>query len=250
MAGKHYITAMRYTLLPGVILFIFGLAFAPIRDAISDEETANEVLLQAIPFVSIFITIILLFIMLIAFVALRLHKRVTHHTHQAVEWTLVGGIILGMVSMFQAVQIVGYEYGFLLLLFSLLSFILWTHVTPRSAKFDETLKFNQTATITGAVGGIVTVVLIVLILANVAQPQEPYGYRQRQWDTFDEERQAEIRDEAQQNFQTAEIPYFAVLSIVPGQLVFFGLREVILPAPKKEEEEQAKVARVAIGGSS
>ena len=128
-----YLIAWKYAGLPALAMLILGLIASPLRDALVDEETADEVLLQAIPYVAIFITIILLFILTIAFVAIRLHKRMVNHAHQAIEWTLVGGIVIGLTSMLQRVNIVAYEFGFLLLLFSLLAFILWTHVTPASA---------------------------------------------------------------------------------------------------------------------
>ena len=229
-----YFLWLKYVGVPALIVFIFGLVSAPLRDAIFDQETSQEVLLQALPFVSIFVTIILLFILLIAFVAIRLHKSIPHRTHRAIELTLVAGILVGLVSMFQSVNIVGYNYGFLLLLIILLSFILWIHVTPRMKSDDEKLPpFSRRDVMTGLIAGVITAVLVISLFTSIGQPQEPFGLRQRQWESYDEDRQAEIRDQALSEFQSIQIPYFVVLSLVPGALVFFAVRELV--ASKTEE---------------
>lgn len=47
---KLYFLWLKYVGVPALVIFIFGLVSAPLRDAIFDQETAQEVLLQAIPF--------------------------------------------------------------------------------------------------------------------------------------------------------------------------------------------------------
>jgi lysylphosphatidylglycerol synthetase-like protein (DUF2156 family) len=227
---RLYYLWLKYVGVPALVIFIFGLVSAPLRDAIFSPETAQEVLLQAIPFVSIFITIILLFMLLIAFVAIRLHKRISYRTHKAIELTLVAGILICLFSMFQSVNMVGYSYGFLFLLSCLLSFILWTHVTPRAISADDSLPSASQRDLTiGLVAGFVTVVMVLSILYSTGQPQAPFGLRQRQWDSYDEDRQTVIQDQAMSEFQTIQIPYFVVISLIPGAIIFFVARELTTP---------------------
>ena len=47
--------------------------------------------------------------------------------------------VLGIIGMFQPWIFSAYKYGFLLLLFSTLAFILWSHVTPAATSQEEEL---------------------------------------------------------------------------------------------------------------
>jgi hypothetical protein len=53
-------------------------------------------------------------------------------TYTRVERVLIGLILLGMLGMFQPLGIALYRYGFLLLLFSTLGFIVFSHLSPRA----------------------------------------------------------------------------------------------------------------------
>ena len=53
-------------------------------------------------------------------------------TYTRVERALIGLILLGMVGMFQPLGIALYRYGFLLLLFSTLGFIVFSHLSPQA----------------------------------------------------------------------------------------------------------------------
>ena len=52
-------------------------------------------------------------------------------TYSLVERALIALILLGIVGMFQPLVIDLYRYGFLLLLFSTLGFIVFSHVSPK-----------------------------------------------------------------------------------------------------------------------
>jgi len=52
-------------------------------------------------------------------------------TYSLVERVLIGLILLGIVGMFQPIAIDLYRYGFLLLLFSTLGFIVFSHMSPK-----------------------------------------------------------------------------------------------------------------------
>jgi hypothetical protein len=52
-------------------------------------------------------------------------------TFRRVERTIIVLMLLGMVGMFQPLSLLLFRYGFLLLLFSTIAFIVISHMTPR-----------------------------------------------------------------------------------------------------------------------
>lgn len=122
-----------------VILLILGAAAGPvIRSLATPQQMATNVLLSAIPFVLIFAAIVLTFITLVAFVSSLLSHNIAPHVYRPIELTIIGGIVLGIFGMFQPWWFQGYRIGFFVLLFSTLSFILWSHVVPRGMRLQET----------------------------------------------------------------------------------------------------------------
>jgi hypothetical protein len=114
-----------------VILLILGAIAGPvIQSNATEEQLATNVLLAAIPFILIFVAILLAFIAVIALVGSVLNNRVSEGTYRWVERIIIAGIVFGVIGMFQPWLFVFYRYGFLLLLFSTLAFILWSHVSP------------------------------------------------------------------------------------------------------------------------
>ena len=83
------------------------------------------------------VMVILGFIAIIYVVASMLDNNIPARTHRIIEQILIGGIILGVVGMFQPWLFEGYKYGFLLLLISTLCFILWSHITPKRELVQE-----------------------------------------------------------------------------------------------------------------
>jgi hypothetical protein len=79
------------------------------------------------------VAIILAFITLIVIVARLLNGNITHKQYRPIELTLISGIVLGIFSMFQPWVFGLFKIGFLVLLASTLGFILWSHITPKSA---------------------------------------------------------------------------------------------------------------------
>lgn len=57
-------------------------------------------------------------------------------TYSRVERVLIALILLGIVGMFQPLGIALYRYGFLLLLFSTLGFIIFSHLSPKGEAPD------------------------------------------------------------------------------------------------------------------
>jgi hypothetical protein len=117
-----------------VIVLVLGLLAGPyIQSRYTPEELADNVLLNAIPFVLIFVAIILSFIAFIVIVGSLLNKNVSQRVYRIVERLLIAGIVLGVIGMFQPWVFAAYTYGFILLLFSTLAFIVWSHIVPKGA---------------------------------------------------------------------------------------------------------------------
>jgi hypothetical protein len=120
------------------LLLILGAVGGPlIRSLATPEEMAGNVLLSAIPFILIFVAIILAFIALIVVVARLLNNNIRESVYRPIEFALIAGIVVGVVGMFQPWLFIFYKMGFLLLLFSTLGFILWSHVVPKRAQRQE-----------------------------------------------------------------------------------------------------------------
>lgn len=119
-------------------LLILGLLAGPfIQKRATPEQLASNVLLSAIPFILIFVAIILFFITLIVLIATALSNNISPRTYRIIESILIAGIVLGILGMFQPWLFEAYKYGFVVLLFSTLTFIVWSHVTPRRAEIRE-----------------------------------------------------------------------------------------------------------------
>lgn len=118
-----------------VVLLILGFAAGPIIRALATpEQMQSNVLLSAIPFILVFVAILLTFIGVIRVVASVLSHNISASVYRMIESALIAGIVLGIVGMFQPWLFIFYKYGFLLLLASTLGFILWSHVTPKGVR--------------------------------------------------------------------------------------------------------------------
>jgi hypothetical protein len=119
-------------------MLILGAAAGPVlRLVVSEQQFATNVLLSAIPFVFTFVAIILSFISLTWLIASLLNNNIPERIYRPIEYIIIGGIVLGVMGMFQPWFFLGYRYGFLLLLVSTLGFILWSHVVPRGVHHDH-----------------------------------------------------------------------------------------------------------------
>jgi hypothetical protein len=126
--------------MPIAIIIVLILAFisGPLINATTTEEQlATNVLLNAIPFLLFFVAILLTFITFIIVVARLLDGKVSKRTYSIIEKVIIAGILLGIIGMFQPWVFEFYKYGFLLLLVSTLSFIVWSHVQPKTELRQE-----------------------------------------------------------------------------------------------------------------
>ncbi len=119
-------------LIAALVLFIIGAIFRPVGGLLIDpEQMETNIFLLAIPFLTIFVAIILTFIFSIFLVARALNGRIQERVYRPIETVILAGIALGIIGMFQPFTIVLYRIGFHVLLFSTLSFIVWSHISPR-----------------------------------------------------------------------------------------------------------------------
>lgn len=117
-----------------VILLVLGLiAWQVIPNIVTEEQMARNVILAAIPFILVFASIIIAFMSLVWFAASKLNNNISEKTYRPIEYVLIGGIVLGILFMFQPWMFELFRIGFFLLLVSTIFYILWSHVRPRGA---------------------------------------------------------------------------------------------------------------------
>jgi lysylphosphatidylglycerol synthetase-like protein (DUF2156 family) len=213
-----------------IIAAIIGALFNTVIRPLLNERIRNEVIITAIPFIAIFAAILLLFIMSVALLGVRFHATLPSRTHTAVEYTIIASILIGVVALFQSWSIAPYMFGLGLLLFSVLAFIIWSHIAPRNKRDDALLPpFTSRATTTGVIAGLIVAALVFGSFAVSSVPKEPYGVRQRQWNTYSDEKKVEAQGAAIRAYRTAYLPFFVVYGALPGLVVFFLTRELTTP---------------------
>jgi hypothetical protein len=138
MEDERMITPLPKSLpITAVILLVLGIALSPfIQDIFTEEQLSTNPLFSGIPFLLVFISIILFFMSFTWWVSNRLNFRVSDKVYQRIEKIFIGGIVLGIIMMFQPWVFVLFRYGFYLLLVSTLAFIVWSHVTA-AAPIDD-----------------------------------------------------------------------------------------------------------------
>ncbi len=113
-----------------VILLILGIIAVPaVQNIFSEEQLNRNAILSGIPFILVFASIILFFMSFIWFLSNKLNFRISDKFYNIIEKIIIGGIILGIVLMFQPWVFVLFRYGFYLLLVSTLAFMVWSHIT-------------------------------------------------------------------------------------------------------------------------
>ena len=124
--------------LTAVLLIVLGVAaYFLIQATATPEQLAQNVLLSALPFILIFVAIILLFATLIIFTNSRLGNNIAPRPHFVIEALAMAGIVLGILGIFQPWVFALYGPSFVVLLVSTLFFILWSHVQPNRVVLHE-----------------------------------------------------------------------------------------------------------------
>jgi Na+/melibiose symporter-like transporter len=214
-----------------IIAFAISLLFPALLNVLP-ENAQNAVLLNAIPFFAAFVGVLLLFILLIVLVALHYNGRVPARCYQGVEYTIIAAILGGVVCLFQWQDFIPYRYGFPLLLLATLAFILWSHVVPANSRLSANLRpLNQKNQLIGLLAGLVVGLIIAASIIGANAPKAPYGLRERVWNTYTAERQAEVAAEASSRFNTVEVFFISLLSLFPAVAVYFVAREALAGSP-------------------
>ena len=84
-----------------VMLVLGLLAGSFINSRMTEEQLVDNVFINAVPFVLIFVAIILTFIAVIYVVASMLDNNISLRAHRIIEQILIVGIVLGVVGMYQ-----------------------------------------------------------------------------------------------------------------------------------------------------
>ncbi len=133
-----------------VVLFVLGIiALQIVPNVVPEERMARNVILAAIPFILIFASIIVAFMSLVWFAASKLSNNIPEKIYRPVEYALMVGIVLGILLMFQPWVFELFRVGFLMLLLSTLSYILWSHVRPKSSEGPDDLASVSVSEIEG-----------------------------------------------------------------------------------------------------
>lgn len=130
-------TKGRKRLLIGMLIVALGFIVVGVIDTqivaatLTPQNLADNPLAGGIPFLLIFVGILLSYIDLIIFMATKLNNRVSEKIFRPIERLLIAGIVLGIVGMFQPFVMTFYTLGFIVLFVSLFGYIAWSHIVPR-----------------------------------------------------------------------------------------------------------------------
>jgi hypothetical protein len=114
----------------GVVLLVAGLLLQPVVAGLPEEVLVRNTIIAGIPFILIFVSIIIFFITAIWLLSSVLNDRVPMRVYRPIERVIIAGIVLGVIGMFQPWLHILYRLGFHLLLVSTISFIVWSHIRP------------------------------------------------------------------------------------------------------------------------
>jgi hypothetical protein len=230
-------TLIGFAIAIAVVLALGGL-FKVYTDAQLSAEKQDDVLVKAIPFVAVFVSIVLAFICLIVLAAITLNGKIPQRAYRPIELIIIAGILIGVVGLFQWWKLFAYEYGFLLLLASVLAFMVWSHLTPMTPRASRRLPpLSRRAHAIGIVVAVVVWLLVAGATVTSSRPQEPYGFGKTLWEFKDEAEREQIADEAEDEYWTAKLPALFLVSLLPAAMFYFAAREVatayepVPPAP-------------------
>jgi len=125
-------------LIAAVVLFGLSFAAGPVLNAlVPDFAASSNIIIVAIPFLLIFVPIILAYMSLIVFVSKILFQRVPERLYRIIEYVFIIGIVVGILCMFQPWTFVLFKIGFFILFGSLLGFMIWSHVARKLSRRDS-----------------------------------------------------------------------------------------------------------------
>lgn len=121
-------------LIIAAVLVVIAQITRPIIDSQPSDWKVTYVLLTGLPFILEFIAIVLTFVFVIFLFAKWLNNRISARTYNLVERFILLCVLVGVIGMFQPWDIQGYNLGFHVLLFAMLAFNVWSHVTPKKGQ--------------------------------------------------------------------------------------------------------------------
>lgn len=243
MRKRLTLILIRFAVAIGIILAV-GWLISLYTDTLSEEQQ-NEVLIKAVPFVAIFVSIVLAFILLIVIVAVAFRGDVPLRSYRPIEYLLIAGILLGVVGLFQGWKLFAYEFGFLVLLGSLLGFMIWSHLEPMSLRQSRIVPpLTWQAHLIGIVAAVIVAAGVAAYTIRDNQPQAPYGINPTLWDFKNDEEKAQIIDEAESEYRNSKIPIIVLVSLLPAGLMYFGVREIVA---SQQQPEQVTISSERVG---
>lgn len=112
----------------GITGGILALAMA----AVVVAQGVGKLVISAAIVIPLLVASILEFAFIIALVSRLLHGKLSQRAFLAGVLTIIGGILIGVVLMFQPFTPKVFNLGFDFVLIALLAFNVWSHVTPRA----------------------------------------------------------------------------------------------------------------------
>lgn len=131
-----------------VVLIVLGIILNPVIRNLDREVLVTNTILNGIPFILIFVAIILLFITVIWTAGFFLSHKISPRLFKTIETVIIAGIVLGIFGMFQPWWFLAYKIGFQVLLVSTIFYILWSHIIPRGAQRQEEITVVSVSKIT------------------------------------------------------------------------------------------------------
>lgn len=118
-------------LIVAAVLTLFGYLFGRFYLLnIPEKVRIDNVIIVAVPFISYFVAVILVYIFLINVVSQILSHKISPKIYKPLNFLFIAGIIVGILMMLQPFTIVLFKVSFMVVLVSLLCFMVWSHVTP------------------------------------------------------------------------------------------------------------------------
>lgn len=124
--------------LVAVVISVLGYLYSRLLlPTIPEQTRIDNVILIAIPFICYFVAIILMYIFLINVIAQILNHKISPKVYKPINFIIIAGIIGGIILMLQPLSIALFRISFMIVLVSLLSFMVWSHVIPAAIPEDE-----------------------------------------------------------------------------------------------------------------
>lgn len=123
------------------LLVVLGLIGQPLVEQwTTPKARSDNALLGGIPFIMIFVGIIVAYIGSITLLTTLINHKVPAAIYNPILNLLIAGIVLGIVGLFQPFAFVLYQAGFWMLFISLIGYMVWSHIVPKSVRRQEEVK--------------------------------------------------------------------------------------------------------------